>query len=389
MRVLVIFTGGTIGCLPPTEDHILDVPATEPSDVFSPYTEPTAVEPFGAGQANRYLLIEYYLSHTRCVAPVQFDTAQPFSTLSENMTIEKWNALLKLFQDIDFAEYDGIVVAHGSDTMAYTASLFGLILSGIHIPVVFTGCLKPLSDPRTDGHRNFADAVDFIRSADLCGTYVIVDSIVYLGTRIKQANHFTDKYDTTDGRTFGHMRDGVFVESFGTAEMPWKAGDKRISSLADGTEGGKMGERLPVLRQLDALSDCVLQIRPYVGLNYDAFRLLDSCRAVLHETFHLFTACAHSESLRSSILAFALRCKEESKPLYAAPFSGALLREEGSAQYSSTAAMLAAGVRPVRDMSLEAAYAKLLLAYSIYEDDDDIKRFLHEPLFFEHIITER
>ena len=347
MRILVAFTGGTIGCAPPDKEGMLAVQKAE--------------EPKG------YFLISSYDNPYK----VEFDTIEPLNILSENMTVSDWNILLKSFKKIDFSTYDGIIITHGTDTMAYTASIFGMLFSGIRIPVIFVGSNYELSDKRADGHQNFADAVSFIKNSKLGGTFVIFKSKVYLSTRINQSKHFTHKYRSPDETAFGVMKAGEF-------ELSCNAQNPGINDFDEICSGA------PIIDSIESISGCVLLIRPYVGLNYECLAISEEIKAVLHETYHSSTACVETEEPAYSIMKFFERHKGIIK-LYLAPFYGKILKGDNAVKYSSTAGMLNAGIKAVCDMSLESAYAKLLLAYSLYSDENQIEAFLNKPLFFEQI----
>lgn len=85
------------------------------------------------------------------------DTRLLFQMDSANMQPPDW---LKLAREVhrELPRYDGIVVVHGTDTMAYTASALALLLGPLPKPVVLTGSQKPLVDIRTDARQNLVDA---------------------------------------------------------------------------------------------------------------------------------------------------------------------------------------------------------------------------------------
>jgi len=347
MRILVVFTGGTIGCAPPDREGVLAVPKPEdPKEyyVISGYDNPYKVE---------------------------FDTIEPMNTLSGNMTVASWNVLLQSLKKVNFSAYDGMIVTHGTDTMAFTASLFGMLLSGIGIPAVFVGSNYELSDERADGRQNFADAVRFIKNGKFPGTFVIFQSKVYLSTRINQSRHFMNAYGSPDGTFFGLMKNNEFERSC-HAQNPAVEDFKAIRS------------RKPIIGSIESISACVFLIRPYVGLNYEYLSISKEIKAVLHETYHSATACAETEEPAYSVMEFYERHKD-SVSLYLAPFYSRILREDNAIKYSSTGVMMKTGIKAVCDMSLESAYAKLLLAYSLYDDEKQIGDFLDESVFFEKL----
>lgn len=87
----------------------------------------------------------------------ELDTRLLFQMDSANMQPADWLTLAREVHR-ELPRYDGIVVVHGTDTMAYTASALALLLGPLPKPVVLTGSQKPLVDTRTDARQNLVDA---------------------------------------------------------------------------------------------------------------------------------------------------------------------------------------------------------------------------------------
>ncbi len=77
---------------------------------------------------------------------------------SSNMTVREWNCIAELIAQ-KYDDYDGFVVLHGTDTMAYTASALSFMLDGLDKPVVLTGSQIPLCEIRSDGRDNLITAL--------------------------------------------------------------------------------------------------------------------------------------------------------------------------------------------------------------------------------------
>ena len=91
---------------------------------------------------------------------------------SSNMSVEEWNSIAALIYE-SYSEYDGFVILHGTDTMAYTASALSFILDGLNKPVVLTGSQIPLSEMRSDARENLITSViiaaeGVVREVSLC-----------------------------------------------------------------------------------------------------------------------------------------------------------------------------------------------------------------------------
>ena len=96
---------------------------------------------------------------------------------SSNMTPREW---VKIARDVEahYARFDGFVVLHGTDTMAYTASALPFLLSGLRKPVIITGSQIPLCEIRNDARENL------ITSLMLAANYVIPEVCLYFGGKL-------------------------------------------------------------------------------------------------------------------------------------------------------------------------------------------------------------
>ncbi|HEY2748034.1 MAG TPA: asparaginase, partial [Polyangia bacterium] len=100
---------------------------------------------------------------------------------SSDVGPEEWSALADEIAAAR-AEHDGVVVIHGTDTMAYTASALSFALGGLDKPVVLTGSQRPLGEIRSDARRNLVDAVD-LATRDLPEVGVCFDGQLLRGNR--------------------------------------------------------------------------------------------------------------------------------------------------------------------------------------------------------------
>ncbi len=150
-HILLLTTGGTIACrsgqtgLEPDLSHILD------------------------GQVGQ--LRSYYRITVQDVMCLD----------SSNIRPTQWQQLARHIYE-QRGDYDGIVVSHGTDTMAYTASALTFMLPGIDLPVVLTGSQLPLEDSLSDGPGNLRTAFAMAGSG-ICGVFIAFDRKVMLGCR--------------------------------------------------------------------------------------------------------------------------------------------------------------------------------------------------------------
>lgn len=110
-------------------------------------------------------------------------TIKEYSPLldSSNMTVNDWNRIAKDIAD-DYEHFDGFVVFHGTDTMAYTASALSFMLENLAKPVIITGSQIPLSEVRNDAIDNV------ITSLWLCAHQPIHEVCVYFNQHLLRGN---------------------------------------------------------------------------------------------------------------------------------------------------------------------------------------------------------
>ena len=150
-KILLLTTGGTIASVPGGE----------------------GLEPHRSGVMERELdqLRTYY----------DISVLDVMCLDSSNITPEEWKTISRTVFE-NRAGYDGIVVSHGTDTMAYTASAVTFMLPNIDLPVVFTGSQLPLADMLSDGPDNLRTAFAMAASGHP-GVFLAFDRKVMLGCR--------------------------------------------------------------------------------------------------------------------------------------------------------------------------------------------------------------
>jgi L-asparaginase len=112
---------------------------------------------------------------------------------SSNMSPKIWVELGKIIHD-SYANFDGFVILHGSDTMAYTASALSFILQNLSKPVVLTGSQLPIGVIRTDGKENLITAIE-IAAAKQRGKAIVPEVCIYFEYKLFRGNR-TLKYNS-------------------------------------------------------------------------------------------------------------------------------------------------------------------------------------------------
>lgn len=116
----------------------------------------------------------------------EIDTQIPFNYDSSDLGPVHWNEIAEIIA-AERRDYDGFVVVHGTDTMAYTASALAFALRGLDRPVILTGAQRPLASLRTDARRNLADSVE-LATCDVPEVAVCFDGLLLRGCRTTKTN---------------------------------------------------------------------------------------------------------------------------------------------------------------------------------------------------------
>lgn len=129
-----------------------------------------------------------------------------FDPLIDSSDVEPglWIALARLIQE-RYDRYDGFVVLHGTDTMAYSAATLSFMLGDLAKPVIFTGSQLPIGTPRTDGKENLISAVEIAAAKDVEGHAMVPEVAICFGSVLLRGNRATkmsseafDAFDSPD-----------------------------------------------------------------------------------------------------------------------------------------------------------------------------------------------
>jgi len=152
----MIGTGGTIASLK-TEDGL--APGLTPADV---------------------------LSYIPAVSEVcEVSTMQVCNLDSTNMTPEHWKLMVKAVEE-NYYKYDGFVICHGTDTLAYTAAALSYMIQNSAKPIVVTGAQKPINMDVTDAKSNLLDSFIYASDDDSQNVNIVFDGKVIVGTRARK-----------------------------------------------------------------------------------------------------------------------------------------------------------------------------------------------------------
>ena len=337
-NILVVFTGGTVG------SKVTDGIVNTSSD-------------------SRFKLLDLFQTRYGQERQIHFKSCQPVQILSENLFPSVWEQIIRTIEAEHPEHYAGVIVTHGTDTLAYTAAALSYYFHRLKTPVLMVSSDYPLDDPRANGLANFNCAVEFILQMGHAGVYVPYRNQQQLtqlhrGTRLASSLQLGGDFISVQFKNHMQFENHRF-------------------QVLDSTISKRERSDQPALKP--AFSSRVLMIRPYPGLDYSRFNL-EGVDAVCHDLYHSGTACTSMQwGENHSLIAFLTRCKKRRVKVYLAP----AIKSESA--YQSTRELLDAGAEMIWNMSLEAAYVKLLLGYGNFDDDKVIMDFINSDLAWEHV----
>jgi L-asparaginase len=160
-KVLIIYTGGTIGMI---NDHLTG--ELKSFDFDHIYDNVPELKRLNAE-----------------LTTVSFDKPVDSSEMDQDM----WKQMARTVFD-NYAHYDGFVILHGSDTMAYSASALSFMLQGLEKPVIFTGSQLPIGTIRTDGKENLITAIEIAAMKNENGDPMVREVAVYFEYSLYRGN---------------------------------------------------------------------------------------------------------------------------------------------------------------------------------------------------------
>lgn len=309
MKILIIFTGGTIG-------------SSQKNGSIS------------TDEGTRYRLIEEYESvHGK----TDFDISAPYCVLSENLSSNELNILQQNIISALENGYDGVIVTHGTDTLHYSAAAIELAISDCDIPVVFVSSDYPLDNPVANGHANFEAAVDFIKSKAGNGVFVSYknsgDAVTNIHIPSQMLQHAECSADifSIDGTPYAYY-DGTVTLS--NKKYP---SEKGLGYIGYAENSGIL----------------VIDSRPADSFSYS----LDGIKAVILKPYHSATLNTSSNALQ----AFCEKAKTAGVPVF-------VVNVKPGISYESTRLFGKLGIIPLPFGTYISAYMKIWAAVSMNED---------------------
>lgn len=325
-KLLLIYTGGTIGMVENPETGAL-----YPIDFDQLMTEIPELKKF-----------DLSITVESLKKPID----------SSNMQLSTWKELIEILE-VNYNTYDGFVILHGSDTMAYTASALSFQLENVNKPIIFTGSQLPIGKIRTDGKENLITAIE-IAAARENGHPIVPEVAIYFEYSLYRANR-TTKVSAENFEAFQSPNYPLLAE----AGVHIKYNKIAINKAS----------QLPLVARKN-IADEVASIKIFPGLRQDVFQAianLPNIKALVLETFGSGNTSTNSwlqeeiEKLheKGCIVVNITQCT-----------TGSVIQTK----YETGAHLERLGVLSGKDMTFEAAITKLMYLLSCKELSLEEKR---------------
>lgn len=318
-KILIIYTGGTIGMTEQSKDGLL--------------------VPFDFHNIIENIPELLRITDTIDIAPF----SNPLD--SSDINADVWKKMAELVFS-HYHQYDGFVILHGTDTMAYSASAMSFMLQNISKPIIFTGSQLPIGKIRTDGKENLITAIE-IACAEINDQPAIQEVAICFGSHLWRAN-----------RTTKFSAEGF--EAFMSPNFPPLA-EIGVHILFHQTQETKNNSALPLY--CPALCTDISLIKLYPGIHeqvLDSFCNIPNLKGVILETFGSGTIPNHLRFLNS-----LKKLKE--KGVFILSISQCAQGSVIPDLYKNSAQLQEIGAINGRDLTTEAAITKMMHVLALEE----------------------
>mgnify|MGYP001546937507 FL=1 len=269
---------------------------------------------------------------------------------STNIGPEEWLGLASTIRN-NYTRFDGFVISHGTDTMAYTAAALSYLVQLSPKPIVLTGAQKPIGFDTTDSRQNLRDAFAVACDVGMHGVCIVFNGRVILGTRARKTHSKSfDAFSSINYPNIADLRDGRLSRYIEPECLP----EPRFYSELD--------TRVGLLKLIPGTEPELLDY------------MLSRCRALVIERFGV-GGLPERGGMHAAVKAAARSGK--------AIVMTTQVQNEGSdlAVYSTGSALAKSpGILEAYDMTTEAAVAKLMWLLPLAYGPGDVQRMFYTPI---------
>ena len=279
---------------------------------------------------------------------IAIDIHPLFHIDSTDMEAEHWLTIVRAIREF-YEAYDGFVICHGTDTMAYTAAILSYMIQDSQKPIVLTGAQKPIGFEITDAKSNLQDSIQYASDPASCGVQIVFAGKVIAGTRARKVRSMSyAAFASINLPEIAVINNGKIIRYLTDREFCSEAG---VPGTADaGASGGQV-------RFYDRIDTSVFLLKLTPGMNPallpDIFRLYD---AIVIESFGVGGI---PDSLEKTLFEELSKYAPEEKVLAMTtqvPYEGSRMETyEVGRRLADRFQLLEA-----RDMTLEATVTKLM-----------------------------
>lgn len=333
-RILIIYTGGTIGMIEEPSTHAL-----KPFD-FSHLME----------NVPKVKMLNYEIDNIQFHPPID----------SSDMNPSHWQQIARSIAD-NYYDYDGFVVLHGTDTMAYTASALSFMLDNLQKPVIITGSQLPIGEVRTDGEENLITALQIAAATESDGTPMVQEVAILFEDYLWRGNRATKR----SADNFNAFKSSNYPQ---LAKVGLSINFNRDALMRHKSTGG--------LNPQYNLDPSITIVDLFPGLSEKVLRHILSApdiKGIVLRTYGAGNACTAGWFIdmiketvdRGIIVLNVTQCAYGSVQ---------------SNRYMSGDILAATGVISGYDITLEAAVTKMMFLFGLGLDAKQVKFYLERPL---------
>lgn len=273
---------------------------------------------------------------------------------SSNVSIAEWNKIGKTIYD-HYAQYDGFVVLHGTDTMSYTASALAFMLENLDKPVIFTGAQIPLCEIRSDGYSNIVTSVVIASENMVREVCIYFDGKLIRGCRSTKIS--SDQFAAFASPNFGLLADvGITIMYRDQGGLPDPKGTLRFTPF----------DEVPV---------GIIKMFPGIQIRLFESIMTEQLKGVVLETFGAGNVPSGSTGEMIPIIQ-----KAYNNGTLVVVCSQCVQGAVSLGTYETSKALRDIGAVTGKDMTTEAALTKLIYLFSRYDSIDQIREKMTENL---------